>query len=171
MSLTVGASSPLLSCSNKHGHVSLKNPEQGIQLYSGNSCPRSRQGSGERNRYGGKGSQSNSPLVLDPWISSVPRPALGHSPLGPNPAPAVCHETGHRSLAQASVSVVSRLMASGVLRSCFHVGVLRCGCASESQGAWSEAHQSLRRTADPVYWLLFMPEETEAWGGLEESHC
>lgn len=72
---------------------------------------------------------------------------------------------GHRSLAQAPVSVVSRLMVSGVLRSCFHVGVLRCVCTSESQRAWSEAHRRLRRTADPVCWLLFMPEETEArWG-------
>lgn len=112
LSLTVGASSPLLSCSNKHGHVSLKNPEQGIQLYSGNSCPRSCQGSGERNRYGGKGSLSNSPLVLNPWMPSASRPTLGQSPLGPNPAPAVCCETGSQVF--SSGSCVGSVQADGV---------------------------------------------------------
>lgn len=122
LSLTVGPSSPLLSGSDKHGLVSLKNPEQGIQLYSGNSGPRSLQGSGERNRYGGKGSQSNSPLVLNPWIPFAPRPALGHSPLGANPAPAVCRETGSHDFSSGCCVGSVRLMTSGVLRSCFHGG-------------------------------------------------
>lgn len=156
MFLTMGASSPWLSCPSKHGHVILKNPEQGVRLYPGNSCLRSRQGNGERHRYGGKWSQSKSPLVLNPWIPSASRPALGQSPLGPNSAPAVCHETG--SQVSSSGCCVRSVQADGVR-------AFTGGCASESQGAWSHAHQSLRRTADPVYWLPFMVEETETGVG------
>lgn len=107
VSLTLGAGSPWLSCPSKRGHVSLKNPEQGIQLYPGNSCLRNRGGSGERDRYGGKGSQSNPPLVLKP---SATRPASGRSPLGPNSA--VWHETG--SQVPSSGGCFSCVQADGV---------------------------------------------------------
>lgn len=110
--LTLGASSPRLSCPSKRGHVSLKSPEQGAQLSPGNSCLRSRQGSGDRNRYGGKGSQSKPPVVLNPWIPSAPRPASGQSPMGPNSARAVCHETG--SQVSSSGCCVDSVQVDGV---------------------------------------------------------
>lgn len=147
----MGASSPLLSCPSKPGHVGLKNPRQGIQLCPGNSCPRSHQRSGEKNGCGEKESQSISPLLLSPCMTSAPRPALGQGPVGPNLAPAVRHETG--SQVSSSACCVSRVQTDGVRgpQRLLLWGVLRCGCASESRGACSDVYQSLRKTADTVY--------------------
>lgn len=99
------------------------------------------------------------PESLHPSAPSPAQPWPG--PLGPTQDLLFAMKQGHKSLTQAAVSVVSRLMESGVLRGCFPVGVLRLRVCSRITGSLFGSPQSLRRTADPVYWAPFMDEETE----------
>lgn len=109
---------------------------------------------------------------LESLHPSAPSPALARAPWS-DPAPAVCHETG----AQVSDSgcCVGSVQADGVrcpqrLFSCRGPQVRVCFGIT---GSLFGSPQTLRRTADPVYWPPFMDEETETWGvgwGLDEGH-
>lgn len=105
-----------------------------------------------------------SPSLLWPGIiasiCSQPSPALARAPWS-DPAPAVCHETG----AQVSNSgcCVGSVQADGVRcpQRLFSCGGPQVRVCFRITGGLFGSPQSLRRTADPVYWPPFMDEETE----------
>lgn len=110
------------------------------------------------------------PPLVHPCISSLPGQRRARGPWVPTQHLLFATTEGRRPLTQASALAVSKLMEPGVLRGCFRVGPQMWACFRIT-GSLLRCHQSLRSTAGPVYWPLFMVEETETQLDLDEGHC